>query len=114
MLNGHQRFTLSWNIRGVNRADKWPLIRNKIEESNASIICLQETKRGDFDLNFICKFAPRRFNQFAFIPSDGASGGLLVLWVSNMFSGVVLLQESFGIVIELTSILSTETFTLTK
>jgi exonuclease III len=36
---------LSWNIRGVNDPLKWPSIRNKIEESNASIICLQEMKK---------------------------------------------------------------------
>ena len=63
---------LSWNIRGVNSPDKKPLVRNKIEESSASIICLQETKWEDFDLNFIKGFAPRRLDQFAFVPSDGA------------------------------------------
>jgi hypothetical protein len=36
---------LSWNIRGMNDHLKWTLIRNKIEESSASIICFQETKR---------------------------------------------------------------------
>jgi hypothetical protein len=33
--------------------DKWPSIRNKIEESNANIVCLQETKRMDFDASYI-------------------------------------------------------------
>jgi hypothetical protein len=103
---------LSWNIHGINRADKWPLIRNKIEESLASIICLQETKRGDFDLNFIKSFAPRRFDQFAFVPLEGASGGLLVLWASNMFVGQVLFQEIFGIVIHFTSTTSSDNFFL--
>ena len=70
---------LCWNIRGINSADKWPLIRDKIEESAASILCFQETKRNDFDSKFLRSFAPKRFDQFAFIPSDGASGGLLVV-----------------------------------
>jgi exonuclease III len=114
LLNSMNRlwFILSWNIRGINRTEKWPLIRNKIEESNASIICFQETKRGDFDLSFIRKFAPRRFDNFAFVPSDGASGGLLVLWASNLFSGQVILQESFGLVIEFISHSNAEKFTL--
>jgi hypothetical protein len=94
-------FVLSWNIRGINDPAKWPLVRNKLEESSASIICLQETKKSDFDSNFIKNFAPKRFDHFAFIPSDGASGGLLVLWVGSLFTGQVILEESFGIVVNL-------------
>jgi hypothetical protein len=101
---------LSWNVRGLNSPDKWPSIRNKIEESNATIICLQETKRSEFDISFIKGFAPRRFDKYAYVPSDGASGGLLVLWISNIFTGQVLLEESFGLAIELTSCISSDIF----
>jgi exonuclease III len=62
-------FILSWNIRDINDLVKWSLIRNKIEESAANIICIQETRRGTFDLNFICNFAPMRFDKFLFVPS---------------------------------------------
>jgi exonuclease III len=103
---------LCWNIRGINSSDKWPHIRNKIEESSASIVCLQETKRGDFDASFIKKFAPKRFDKFGYVPSDGASGGLLVLWISNVFEGHVMLEESFGIAISFTSVISSENFML--
>jgi hypothetical protein len=103
---------LSWNVRGLNRADKWPSIRNKIEESNASIICLQETKKREFDARFIKGFAPHRFHNFAYIPSDGASGGQLVLWISNVFSGQVMLEESIGLAIEFISCISSEKFML--
>jgi hypothetical protein len=105
-------FILNWNIRGVNSAEKWPLVHNKIEESSALIVCLQETKKESFDMNFIKGFAPRRLDQFAFVPSDGASGGLLVLWASNLFTGTILLHESFGLVIHFQSTLSEENFTL--
>jgi hypothetical protein len=83
-----------------------------LEESNASIVCIQETKKYSFDCSFIKKFAPRRFDKFAFVPAEGASGGLLIIWVSNLFEGSVLLEESFGLVMEFTSHLSSETFTL--
>ena len=81
---------LCWNIRGLNSPEKWPLIQSKIDESLASIICFQETKRGEIDINFLKKIAPRRFDQFAFVPSEGASGGLLVIWAGNTFSGQVI------------------------
>ena len=40
---------------------------SKIEESNASIMCLQETKKKDFDSNFIKCIAQRRFDKFPYI-----------------------------------------------
>ena len=103
---------LCWNIRGINSSEKWPLVRDKIEESSASILCFQETKRVEIDSKFIKSFAPKRFDQFAFIPSDGASGGLLVVWASNRFLGQVLLQESFAVVISFTSTCSADSFIL--
>ena len=103
---------LCWNVRGLNSAEKWPLILSKIDESLASIICFQETKRGEIDLTFLKKFVPRRFDQFAYVPSDGASGGLLVTWASNSFVGRVMQQESFGIIIQFTSRVSSEQFNL--
>lgn len=39
---------------------------------------------------YIRKFAPCRFDCFDFIPSIGASGGILVLWNSAMFSDTIL------------------------
>ena len=89
---------LNWNIRGVNAEEKWPLVFNKIEESSASIVCLQETKKEDFDLHFIRNFAPKRFDKYAFVPSEGASGGLLILWPSKVFTAHMVLMESFGLV----------------
>jgi hypothetical protein len=69
-------------------------------------------QKTDFDSSFIKRFAPRRFDNFAYIPSDGASGGLLVIWASNLFSGRVFLEESFGLAINFTCLISSETFML--
>ena len=103
---------LCWNVRGLNCAEKWPLILSKIDESHASILCFQETKRGEIDLHFLKKFVPRRFDHFAYVPSEGASGGLLVTWISHSFVGQVVQQESFGIVIQFTSRISSDQFNL--
>jgi hypothetical protein len=81
---------LDWNVRGLNDKDKRLLVYNKIEESQCAIICLQETKRQDFDHSFIRSFCPKRFDHFVFSPSDGAFGGLIVLWNSSVFSGHLL------------------------
>lgn len=78
LMNSRAWNVLCWNVRGINDSDKWDAIRNKIEERNASIFCLQATKREVFDIQYIRKFAPRRFDKFDFSPSSGASGGILV------------------------------------
>jgi exonuclease III len=79
---------LNWNVRGLNSTGKYNAIREKIEESSCSIICIQETKRATFD-SFVRKMAPKRFNKFAYVPSQGASRGIFMGWSGLMFSGQV-------------------------
>jgi hypothetical protein len=85
-----------------------------LEESNASIVCFQETKRESFDSSFIKNFVPKHFDKYAFVPSEGASGGLLTLWISSQFSGQVLLGESFGLAVTFTSLISSDNFVVTN
>jgi exonuclease III len=70
---------LDWNIRGINSQDRWNDIRLRSEESNCNIICLQETKKEFFDQSYIRNFYNRKFNQFAFVPSIGNSGGIITI-----------------------------------
>jgi exonuclease III len=95
---------LCWNIRGLNGTGKCDAIRDKIEEFGCSIVCLQETKREDFDISFIRKFAPRRFDSFDFAPSNGASGGLLLIWCSSTFQGQIIEKRVFCITARFTSL----------
>jgi exonuclease III len=66
---------LCWNVRGLNSEARQREVRSKIDESECDIICLQETKCENFDWRLIRKFCPKRFNNFAYSPSHGASGG---------------------------------------
>lgn len=70
---------LCLNIRGMNAEPKLLSLRQKIEDSGCQVFCIQETKKDHFDLSDIRKFAPKRFDSFAFAPSCGASGGILVV-----------------------------------
>ena len=88
---------LCWNVRGINAAEKWLLIRNKIDESNCDIFCFQETKKEHFEPAFIRNFAPRKFDKFVFAPSVGASGGIIVGWNGNLFDGSIIEVHPFAI-----------------
>ena len=94
---------LCWNIRGLNAEEKHDAVRDKIEESGCSIVCLQETKIQSFDLPLVRKFAPRCFDKFDFVPSIGASGGILIIWNSAVFLGLTIDKQVFGLTINFTS-----------
>jgi hypothetical protein len=68
-------------VRGLNSESRQLELRAKIDESH----------------RFIRKFCPKRFHHFVYSPSVGASGGILVLWNSKMFNGVVHSIQRFGI-----------------
>ena len=75
-------------------------------------MCLQETKCEEFDIRTIRTFCPRRFDRFAFAPSVGASGGILVIWNSGVFTGTLIEIQRFGVVVSFTSVHNAETWTL--
>jgi hypothetical protein len=89
LTNTRKWRVLCWNVRGLNSKARQRAVRSKIEESNYSIIYLQKTKCASFDHKFIRKFCPKRFDCFAFVPSYGASGGILVIWNSAIFTGTL-------------------------
>jgi hypothetical protein len=103
---------LDWNVRGLNDKDKRLAVYNKIDESNCSVICLQETKCENFDHSFIRSFCPKRFDQFAFSPSVGASGGIIVLWNSSIFDGTLLEVHMSAVRVLFTSKHTKESWTL--
>lgn len=85
------------NIRGINSQEKWDAIQDKISESACQVLCLQEIKREIFDHFYLKKFYPRSLDNFAFSPSIGASEGLLTIWNSSMFDGVIVHCNSYAI-----------------
>ena len=101
-----------WNVRGLNDKEKRTHVYAKIDESNAAIVCLQETKCEKFDHSFIRSFCPKRFDQFVFSPSVGASGGLIILWNSAIFKGELLEIHRSAIRMKFTSTHNSESWNL--
>ena len=102
-LNSRSWKVLCWNVRGINSDKKWDSIRDKIVESNCDILCLQETKRENFDIQFIKKFCSSSFDSFEFLPSVGASGGILTVWKSYLFHGQLVFSNDFNLTVEFSS-----------
>jgi exonuclease III len=90
MTNTNNWNILDWNIRGINSQDRWNDIRQGIDETDCNMICLQETKRENFDQAYLRNFCPKNRNQFAYTPSVGNSGGIITVWNGNLFNGILI------------------------
>jgi len=104
---------LSWNVKGVNSSWKWDAIRNKILLSECDVVCLQETKKTEFDIPFLRKICPSGFDTFECLPSVGASGGILIAWKSALFTGEKIHSNEYGISVELVSLYNNVSWVLT-
>ena len=87
----------------MNAARKWDSIRSKVTEVNCDIVCFQKTKKDNFDLSFLRKVLPANFDTFVFVPSVGASGGLMVAWKSDLFDGSQKFSNGFALAVQFTS-----------
>lgn len=77
------------------------------------VVCLQETKRETFDSAFIKNYCPTNLDEFEFLPSVGASGGILVAWKSLVFSGRKVFSNAFALSVQFYSRHDNSTWLLT-
>ena len=61
----------------------------RVTETSCDVICLQEIKRSHFDSAFLRLFCPASFDCFEFLPSNGASGGSIIIWKSVVDTGLI-------------------------
>jgi hypothetical protein len=66
-----------------------------------------------FDLSYIRNFCPVSFDSFIYLPSNGASGGILVVWQGRMFRGELAFQNEYAVSVNLTSQLNEAIWLLT-
>jgi exonuclease III len=99
---------LCWNIRGLNAKSKQLSLINIIDISGCSVIFLQETKKEFFDMAFIKSSCSPCFDDFLYVPSSGASSGIVVIWKSSMFTGMIIHREPFALSNHFTSIVSSQ------
>jgi exonuclease III len=71
---------LFWNVRGLNGAACQDVVRNLVAASKIDVVCLQETKMEDISRITLIRTLSQSFSNFRFLPSVGASSGILVAW----------------------------------
>jgi hypothetical protein len=72
---------LCWNVRGLNDGAKRTSVRNQI------IVCFQETKISTWTRNLLVDTVGIEMaNNVVFLPSTGASGGILIAAAERFFT----------------------------
>ena len=103
---------LSWNVKDLNSEKKQLALNNAIISSGCAVVYLQETKMPDVSFAFIKTCFPKQFNRFAFVHSRGASGGLLTVWKSALFTDTIVFADVFVLTINFVSTQSSQSWSL--
>ena len=71
---------LSWNVRGLNEGGKRLRIRNLLSQWKVDIVCLLETKVEQITNILVQSMWRCLYVEWCHVASDGASGGILLMW----------------------------------
>lgn len=89
-----------WNVRGLNSRARRDVVREFLARERTSVACLVETKLHVLtpnlgidimgtDLDYVC------------LPSEGASGGIVVSWRRSSWSATRHVCRSFSVTVDL-------------
>lgn len=88
---------LSWNMRGSHSEDKLHCVCRLVRKYRPLVVGLQETKREVVDFVTARSLWGNKPHKWIFLPSRGASGGLLLLWDAEAINVVDILKGSFSL-----------------
>ncbi|KAL4618313.1 hypothetical protein ACB092_06G001100 [Castanea dentata] len=88
---------LSWNVRGLNVKEKRLQIRNLLHSWKADIVCLQETKLKWITRGIVQSIWSCPYIDWLYLGSDGASGGILLMWDSQVVEKVEVVVGHFSV-----------------
>jgi hypothetical protein len=105
----------SWNVRGLNNPAKRESVRQTISSTGATIVCLQETKIMNWTNELLKETVGSKLaNQTLHLPSQGASGGIIIASDADFFDMSLLHCSSpYSILVRFTSKLEDEVWDLT-
>ena len=88
---------LSWNVRGVNDSDKRKVIKNLIRTNKVDLVCLQETKVQEMNLDMVRSLGVGRFLDWIAMNAEGSAGGILLFWDKRRMSRLETMAGGFSV-----------------
>jgi hypothetical protein len=86
---------LTWNVRGLNEGRKRLRIRNLLSKWKLDIACLQETKLELISNQLVQSLWRCPNVDWYHVASNGASGGILLMWDNRVVSKIDVCMGSF-------------------
>lgn len=74
-----------WNVRSLNSRARRDVVREFVSQERASVVCLVETKLDVLSPTLATDLMGSAFD-YVCLPSDGASGGIVVAWARDSWS----------------------------
>ncbi|KAI4973419.1 hypothetical protein ZWY2020_035680 [Hordeum vulgare] len=81
-----------WNARGLNARARRMTIRSLICTTEASIVCIQETKMELICSSTVLETLGSEFDEYVYLPAAGTRGGILLAWKSR---SITLSDQTF-------------------
>ena len=75
---------LNWNVRGLGDPLKGGKVKEIILKLGPEIVMLQETKLESFEDMHLREVWDSRHKDYVFLPSSGASGGMVLIWTQEL------------------------------
>lgn len=72
-----------WNVRGLNARARRLVVCSLIATTDASIVCLQETKMALVYSRAVLETMGVEFDEYVYLSADGTPGGILLAWKSR-------------------------------
>jgi exonuclease III len=86
-----------WNVQRLNSLAKQNVVRIMVDSVKVNVVCLQEMKMGQIARRTILSMLGSEFdNNFVFLPSMGASGGVLIAWRAALGTMAASRTDSFS------------------
>ncbi|XP_071685364.1 uncharacterized protein [Lolium perenne] len=76
----------NWNVHGINARARRTAIRSLIDTTDASVVCLQETKMELVYSSVVLEMLGSEFDDYVYLPAIGTRGGILLAWKSTVVS----------------------------
>ncbi|KAH7661183.1 Exodeoxyribonuclease III protein [Dioscorea alata] len=86
---------INWNVRGLGRPSKRFLVKDFLFLHHADIVCLQESKLSLIEPTTWRSIGGPKLDKFAFTPTCGFAGGMIIGWKSNLVEGHLLSQDTY-------------------
>jgi hypothetical protein len=86
---------LTWNVRGLNERKKRLRVRRLLSQWKVDIVCLQETKLDLITLDLVQSIWRCPYVEWSYVASNGASGGILLMWDRRVVSKVEVCHGSY-------------------